>query len=61
MKCKNCKKKMVLSFDCKCTKSFCINCLPSFIHACTFDYKQEKKKNLSENNVKIDKEKVILI
>ena len=61
MKCKQCKKKMVLSFDCKCTQSFCINCLPSFMHGCKFDYKEEKKKILTDNNVKIEKEKVIII
>lgn len=63
MKCQNCKKKINIGYDykCKCDKQFCQTCLPSFIHNCTFDYREHKKKILSEENIKIEKSKVEVI
>lgn len=53
MKCTNCGKKTLFEHECKCLKKFCLNCLPYFNHDCTFDYKNKKKENLTENNPKI--------
>jgi hypothetical protein len=63
MKCQNCKRKIIIGYDykCKCEKEFCQRSLPSFEHNCTFDYKEYKKKILSEANIKIEKSKVEVI
>lgn len=63
MKCQNCKRKIIIGYEykCKCNMEFCQKCLPSFIHNCTFDYREHKKKILSESNVKIEKAKVEVI
>lgn len=54
-RCSNCnKKKNIMVFECKCTKEFCLNCLPFYVHQCTFDYKQENKQTLSNNNQKLE-------
>jgi hypothetical protein len=42
-----CKKKISLvDFACKCTKIYCSAHRAPETHSCTFDYKQEQKKNL---------------
>lgn len=63
VRCFKCKKKIILGCEqlCKCSNTFCLNCLPSFEHNCSFDYKEEKKKILSEQNIKIQKSKVEII
>jgi len=61
MRCDNCKKKMMFGYDCKCKKNFCLNCLSSFKHNCSYNYKEEKKKYLEETNIKIKKLKVEFI
>ena len=57
MKCKCCKKKTVMEFDCKCLQKFCLNCLND--HKCTFDYHASKNEHLkktllSAKHVKVD-------
>lgn len=52
MKCERCKKKKILEFICKCTKKFCLECLPSYVHDCAFDYKKTKQEEM--NKCKID-------
>ncbi len=54
-KCSNCnKKKNIMLVECKCSKDFCLNCLPFYEHKCTFNYKQEKQQIISENNQKLE-------
>lgn len=62
MRCHKCNKKINFSsFECKCKYNFCIDCLSSFNHNCSFDYKNNKKKILSEENQKIIANKVDII
>lgn len=57
----DCKRKVILDIACRCAGKFCpIHRLPED-HACTFDYKTEGKKQLSENLVKVTAEKVLII
>ena len=58
MRCVLCKKKTMPEYECKCLKKFCLNCLPYFIHNCTYDYKKDKKNNITELNPKIMFQKV---
>lgn len=51
MKCERCNKRKVLEFTCKCTKKLCLECLPSYVHECAFDYKENKKEELNKNKV----------
>ena len=53
MRCSKCNKKIIMNYECKCKQNFCLNCLPFYIHNCTYDYKKEKKDMLQENNPKI--------
>ena len=65
MKCskcsKCCKSIRYSSFECKCKQFFCLSCLPSYVHNCNYDYKEIKRKFLSEENIKIEKQKVATI
>lgn len=61
MRCYKCHKKSIFDYKCKCEHSFCISCISSFVHNCSFDYKNEKRKMLEEQNIKIVSEKVIRI
>ena len=60
-KCFKCKKKVLMIEQCKCNNKYCLNCLPYFEHSCSFDYKEDKKKILTENNQKIEFAKVVEI
>ena len=42
-----------MEYECKCSLKFCLNCLPYYIHNCTFDYKKDRQNMLTENNPKI--------
>ena len=53
MRCINCRKKTTFEHECKCLKKFCLNCLPFYIHNCSYDYKSDNKLKLEENNPKI--------
>ena len=52
-RCDNCNKKTLCINECKCTKSFCLNCLPFFNHNCAFNWQNEKKEDLTKTNPKI--------
>ena len=59
MKCGQCKKKITMDFDCKCSKKFCLDCLPFDRHNCSFDYHQNKRENLTKTvigakHIKVD-------
>jgi hypothetical protein len=60
-KCKNCKKKSIIRFNCKCgKKKLCLTCLKPEKHNCSFDEKTENQEKLKKNLVsakfkKIDK------
>ena len=50
-RCALCKiKKTILIQECKCGNKYCLNCFPPFIHNCSYDYRAEHRKYLSENN-----------
>lgn len=61
MKCLNCNKKKLFHVECKCFKKLCLNCLPYYVHNCTYDYKTEKKSILDNNNPRIEAEKIKVI
>ena len=61
MKCYKCKKKTLIEYKCKCDNIFCLNCISSFIHHCSFDYRNEKRKLLEEQNIKVLPDKVLHI
>ena len=52
-RCHNCNKKTLYINECKCLKSFCLNCLPFFNHTCCFNWQHEKKDTLTKTNPKI--------
>lgn len=61
-KCEKCNKNIkLMSFKCKCLKKFCIKCLSSNVHNCTFDYKQEQKKHLEKTLIKSENKNYISI
>jgi hypothetical protein len=62
-RCFKCKKKLPIYFDnkCKCENEFCSNCLPSFSHDCTFDFKKHNRQILAEQNQVVKADKVLKI
>jgi hypothetical protein len=56
-KCEKCLKKDIL-FDCKCGKNFCLEHLKWYEHSCKYNFKDEKKQNLIDNNPKIVSSKI---
>jgi hypothetical protein len=61
-RCNECRKKMgVMEFTCKCEKKYCMKCLHPENHSCSYDFKNEGKKNLESHLVKVAHEKVIKI
>ena len=58
MKCCQCRKKTSLEFDCKCSKKFCLNCLPWYNHNCTFDYKKNQAGNLTKTVLVVKNSKI---
>ena len=53
-KCFKCLKKTLYHQKCKCDNDYCFNCLPYFNHNCSFDWKSEKKKDLTIKNPQIN-------
>lgn len=54
-KCYECKVKLkLIVFTCKCNHIFCQKHLGAHSHNCTYDYKNEKKKQIEENNPKLE-------
>ena len=54
-----CKKSIeMMKFTCKCRENFCIKHKNPQSHNCQFDYKNDQKKILEKNIVKIVKRKV---
>lgn len=62
-RCFKCKRKLLKIYDnkCKCDNDFCINCLPSFSHNCTFNFVKKNKDILRDQNQVIKAEKVVKI
>lgn len=58
MKCIECKKKRKVQMDCSCGNKYCLDCLPYWIHKCSFDYKGKKKDALSKEIVEVKSAKV---
>ena len=54
-KCYHCNAKLkMIVFTCKCNHIFCPKHLGAHSHNCTYDYKNEKKKQIEENNPKLE-------
>ena len=54
-KCHECGSKLkMIVFTCKCNHIFCQKHLGAHSHNCTYDYKNEKKKQIEENNPKLE-------
>ena len=54
-KCYECKVKLkMIVFTCKCNHIFCQKHLGAHSHNCVYDYKNEKKKQIEENNPKLE-------
>ena len=54
-KCHECGAKLkLIVFTCKCNHIFCQKHLGAHSHKCTYDYKNEKKKQIEENNPKLE-------
>lgn len=62
MKCSKCNKSIKMtSFECKCKLFFCLKCLPSYEHNCTFNYKEHKRNILKQEIVEVKREKITVI
>lgn len=57
-RCLKCKKKTLLTFNCKCLGKFCMNCKIPEIHMCSFDYKKEQRDKLEKLNPAITNMKI---
>jgi predicted nucleic acid binding AN1-type Zn finger protein len=58
-RCRICKKKLgLIPFDCKCDGLFCAIHRPPEMHSCTFDFRAEGCKQLSEKLIKVVGEKI---
>ncbi len=54
IKCHHCNAKLgMIIFECKCGYNFCSAHLNAHSHNCTFDYINERKKEIAKNNPKI--------
>ncbi|ORX76972.1 hypothetical protein BCR32DRAFT_193624, partial [Anaeromyces robustus] len=58
--CEFCNKKLRITatYKCKCNKIFCAAHRYSECHNCTYDYKQQGKKDLEKNNPLVVKDKI---
>lgn len=65
LKCEYCKNKKIsslFSHNCRCgLKQLCDNCRVAENHKCTFDYRKEGSKILTDQNPKIESQKLIKI
>jgi hypothetical protein len=52
IKCKNCRKKSLIEYKCRCELIFCLGCLPFYNHNCSFDHKGNKREQLEKENPK---------
>jgi len=54
-KCFQCKTKLsLIVYTCKCKHIFCHKHLNAHSHNCLYDYKKERKKQIEENNPKLE-------
>jgi len=54
-KCYNCNAKLkMIIFTCKCNHIFCHKHLGAHSHNCSYDYKNEKRKQIEGNNPKLE-------
>ena len=62
-RCFNCSKKTLICEFCKCnTKDcFCLDCVPFYKHKCSYDWRQNKKDSLIEDNPQIIASKLQII
>lgn len=57
-RCKFCRKKSPLEFECLCKGVFCVTCRLPEVHKCTFDRETYEKNALREQLVKVEGEKL---
>lgn len=57
-KCDQCGKKVLFINICKCNKKFCMNHHYPEDHNCTFNFKEEYKKELNKLNPRIENKKI---
>lgn len=57
----NCKINITNSLQCKCDKTFCMKHRFFADHSCTYDYKSEERKKISDANPQIIADKLIKI
>lgn len=58
-KCVFCNKRTHITFSCKCELiDLCIKCKTPEDHKCNFDYKEEQKNKLKEENPQVIKDKI---
>ena len=50
MSCDKCRKKTIITFNCRCEKIFCSKCRYPEVHGCTYDYKTAGKDKIKINN-----------
>ena len=57
---KECDKKLGLTaYSCRCGGYFCPLHMPSKEHDCHFDYREQAKKDIRNNNPKVEAEKIV--
>ena len=57
-KCSSCFKKTLMLSECQCKSKYCLDCLPYFNHKCKFDWKTNKKMQLTNTNPVIQFSKI---
>lgn len=57
-RCGKCKKRLFLTFPCKCGGTFCTNCRQPEVHDCSVDYRAQGQRKLSECNPVVTADKV---
>ena len=60
-KCKKCKKKKLIITKCRCDNEYCLAHICAENHNCTFEFKQNGREKLKQENPKISPAKVLLI
>lgn len=60
-KCELCNKKVLIINTCKCNKKFCMKHHHPEDHDCTFDFKEDYKKKLTDLNPIIKNDKLVKI
>lgn len=49
-KCRECKKKHLITIKCRCEYTLCIQCKNPDVHKCKFDYKKQNQEDIANKN-----------